>query len=81
MPVAESSEQPFQRKRMKTYTSAEAAEELQIDVSRVLQLCRAGRMGGTKFGKAWVITAGEIARYQSLGPRASGRPKKQSEKP
>ena len=62
---------------MKTYTSTEAAAELTIDHSRVLQLCRAGRLGYTqpKFGQAWVITAQEIARYRSLGPKASGRPK------
>lgn len=61
---------------MKTFTSTETATQLGIDVSRVLQLCRAGRLGYTlpKHGKAWVITAAEIARYQSLGPRDSGRP-------
>jgi len=68
---------------MKTYTTTEAASELQIDGSRVLQLCRAGRLGFTlpKFGRAWVITAHEIARYRALGPQASGRPtKKNAEK-
>ena len=61
---------------MKTFTSTEAAKELEIDVSRVLQLCRAGRLGSQKFGKSWMITAAEIARYRSLGPRPSGRPEK-----
>lgn len=63
---------------MKTYTATEAAAELQIDVSRVLRLCKTKRLGYTlpKFGKAWVITLAEIARYRLAGPRASGRPKK-----
>lgn len=61
---------------MKTYTASETAKELDIDQSRVLQLCRAGRLGYThpKHGKAWVITDCEIARYRSLGPRHAGRP-------
>ena len=61
---------------MKTYTSTEAAKELDIDISRVLQLCRSGRLGYEvpKHGKAWVITDAEIARYRSIGPRHAGRP-------
>lgn len=61
---------------MKTYTSNEAAAELGIDVSRVLQLCRAGRLGHTKHGNAWVIKASDIARFRSVGPLPSGRPEK-----
>ena len=61
-------------------TSAEAAEELGIDVSRVLQLCRAGRLGSTKHGRSWVITTAEIHRYTQAGPRPPGRPRKQAPK-
>lgn len=63
---------------MKIYTSGEAAAELGLDVSRILQLCRSGRLGYTqpKHGSAWVITASEIARYRSVGPLPAGRPKK-----
>lgn len=63
---------------MKTYTALETAKELDIDRSRVLQLCRAGRLGVSqpKHGQAWVITAAEIARYRSVGPKPAGRPVK-----
>ncbi len=63
---------------MKTYTATEAAIELGIDVSRVLRLCKAGRLGAThpKHGRAWVITLAEINAYNATGPLASGRPKK-----
>lgn len=65
---------------MKLYTALEAASELELDRSRILQLCRAGRLGQThpKHGQAWVITAAEIARYRSVGPLDAGRPKKKS---
>ena len=64
---------------MKRYTSTEAAAELDLDVSRILQLCRGGRLGysSPKHGKAWVITAAEIARYREIGPQPPGRPRKQ----
>lgn len=59
-------------------TSAEAAAILQIDVSRVLVLCRQKRLGYTypKDGYAWVITENEIEVYKALGPRPPGCPKK-----
>jgi len=67
---------------MKTYTTTEAAQELTLDVSRIGQLCRGGRLAYTlpKHGAAWVITEQEIARFRSLGPKKSGRPKKKAKK-
>lgn len=61
---------------MKTYTASEAAQKLNVDVSRILKLCRDQRLGysNPKFGRAWVITDAEIARYIALGPNPSGRP-------
>lgn len=64
------------------YTALEAAIELNVDLSRVLQLCRAKRLGYTnpKLKGRWVITAGEIETYRALGPRKSGRPKQPKQK-
>lgn len=61
----------------KFHTAKETAAILSLDVSRVLQLCRKGRLGYSteKHGKQWVITDVEIARYQNIGPLPSGRPK------
>lgn len=58
-------------------TASEAAKELDLDVSRILQLCRKKRLGysSEKFGKQWVITADEIAKFRAEGPRSGGRPK------
>ncbi len=61
-----------------TLTSAKAAAELDLEVSRVLKLCRAGRLGHSRprHGKAWVITWAEINAYRTKGPLPPGRPKK-----
>lgn len=60
--------------KRKTYTATETAIELNVDVSRVLFLCRQNRLGYTlpKRGTAWVITQNEIDTYRALGPRKSG---------
>jgi excisionase family DNA binding protein len=65
---------------MKTYTVTETAKLLQLDASRVLQICKDGRLGHTvpRHGRAWVITQDEIDRFIALGPRKAGRPPKQS---
>lgn len=62
----------------KFYTSVQAAAILQLDVSRVLQLCRQKRLGQTsaKFGKQWVISDAEIEEYQRIGKLDGGRPVK-----
>ena len=58
------------------FTAREAAKELDLDVSRILQLCRAKRLGYSteKFGKQWVITAKEIAQFKQIGALPAGRP-------
>ncbi len=56
------------------HTTKEAAVILKLDVSRVKQLCRAGRLG-TKNGSRWVITDEQIVEYLHAGPRKAGRPK------
>lgn len=63
---------------MKTFSASKTALELDIDVSRVLLLCRQKRLGYTlpKVNGAWVITEDEIKTYLALGPRKPGRPKK-----
>lgn len=67
---------------MKTYTTLQAAVELDIDPSRVLILCKEKRLGYTlpRHGVQWVITDEEIATYRSLGPRPPGRPRKPRKK-
>lgn len=63
---------------MKIYTTTEAAVELDLDASRIMQLCRAKRLGYTlpKHGNAWVITEKEIEAFRKAGPKKPGRPRK-----
>jgi len=63
---------------MNTLSASQVAQRLKIDVSRVVLLCRAGRLGYSlpKSGRAWVITEEELAQYLALGPKKSGRPRK-----
>lgn len=63
---------------MKTFTAVEAAIELNVDVSRILLICREGRLGYTlpKHGKAWVITEEEIEKYREIGKLKPGRKRK-----
>lgn len=60
---------------MKTFTAKQAAVELDVDVSRLLLICREGRLGYTlpKHGKSWVITEEEIQKYREIGPLKPGR--------
>lgn len=62
---------------MKIYTAIECAVELNVDRSRVLFLCKQGRLGYTlpKHGGAWVITQEEIDEYRRIGKKKPGRPK------
>ena len=53
-------------------TTAEAAAILSVDPSRIRVLCRSGRLG-RKFGRDWVISNADVARYLKIGPRKSGR--------
>ena len=65
----------------KFYTSSQAAEILNLDPSRILQLCRAKRLGYStlKHGRAWIITDTEIAEFQRIGALSAGRPKSKPE--
>lgn len=59
---------------MKTYTTIDAAVELDVDVSRIRLLCRRKRLGYTLPQKnGWVITQAEIDTYRAIGPLRSGR--------
>lgn len=66
---------------MKTYTTSEAAADIGITRSRVLQLCLDGRLGYTlpRHGRAWQITEDEIAKYMLIGDLPSGRPAKKTD--
>lgn len=61
-------------------TPKQAAEELELSLSRIHKLCQAKRLGYTepKHGGSWVITEHEIARFRTVGPKRPGRPKKKS---
>jgi excisionase family DNA binding protein len=63
---------------VKTYTSTEAAVVLDVDVSRVLTLCREKRLGYTKprHGRAWVITQTELDNFKRLKPGRKKKPRK-----
>jgi len=65
------------------YTTLETAVELDVDVSRILLLCRRKRLGYTlpRHGRAWVITAQEIAAYREIGPIKPGPPRKPKRRP
>lgn len=60
-------------------TVAEAAAALDLSTSRILKLCKAGRLGQStaRHGRAWTITAKEITAFRKIGPLTPG-PKKQS---
>lgn len=62
---------------MKTYTTIEAAVELNVDLSLIQRLCKQGRLGYTmpRHGRAWVITEEEIEKHRTSGRRKSGRPR------
>lgn len=59
------------------YTASAAAKILKLDVSRVCQLCKEGRLGQQmpRIGNAWVITAAELEDFK-LVKRPVGRPRK-----
>ena len=63
---------------LKPYTTREAAAELAMNLSRVLKLCRDGRLGYTlpRHGRSWMITAEEIAWHREYGTLPPGRPRK-----
>lgn len=50
----------------------EAAEQLDLDVSRVRALVTAGQLAGTKIGGRWVVDAASVARRKQRG-RITGR--------
>lgn len=56
---------------MAEYTASEAAKLLGIDVSRVKQLCRAGRLGH-KRGHYWIVRDDQIEAYRRAGPGKPG---------
>jgi len=61
-----------------TFTAAQAAAHLGVDVSLIARLCRAKRLGYTRgrHGKSWVITLGEIRAYLDAPRRKPGRPRR-----
>jgi len=54
------------------YTTAEAAELLGLDVSRVRQFCAQGRLG-EKIGRNWAIPADELKAF-ARQKRPAGNP-------
>jgi len=56
---------------MAKHSAKDAASILNLDVSRVKQLCRGGRLG-TKCGHYWVITDEQIAAFRAAGPGKPG---------
>lgn len=57
-------------------TTAEAAKLLNLDVSRIRQLCINGKLKASKRGRDWWITKAEVERFAALS-RPAGRPRKQ----
>ncbi len=55
-------------------TTAEAAEFLDLSVSRVVQFCREGRLG-RRIGRNWAITRTQVERFRKV-KRKEGRPGK-----
>lgn len=52
---------------------ADAARQLEISPRRVHQLVAAGRLGGRRIGRSWVLDRAEIQRFAHARPEA-GRP-------
>ena len=63
-----------------TLTTTEAAAALGMNLSRVLKLCRDGRLGYTlpRHGRSWMITSEELAWHREYGALPPGRPRKKS---
>lgn len=51
----------------------DAAEELKLSDRQVRYLCEQGQLG-SKMGKHWVITRGELELFKSTPRRGPGRP-------
>lgn len=56
------------------HSASQTAKILGIDVSRVLKLCRHGRLGRKVDGR-WIISDHDIDEYRKRGPLPAGRPK------
>ena len=48
---------------MRTYTPEQAAEVLQVTVGTVRKLARDGRLIGSKIGRHWRFTDGDIEQF------------------
>lgn len=51
---------------MSEVTVREAAERLNVDVSRVRQLLSAGTLEGRRLGRQWLVSATDLDRHQAL---------------
>jgi hypothetical protein len=51
------------RPRRRAYNQQDAARELGISVAKLRSEQRAGRIRGTKNGRTWFFTDGELQRY------------------
>ena len=58
---------------MKLITTKEAAEKLGVNVQRVRQLIKAGRLPAQKVGRDWVIRPRDL---EKVAHRKPGRPRK-----
>lgn len=58
------------------FTVAQAAERLGLSYSRILQFCKAGRLG-RQYGRAWLIEDAQLRAFAKL-KRKPGKPKKNS---
>ena len=57
----------------KALTTEQAAERLQVSVSRVRQFLLQGRLRGLKFGTPWAIDPDDLAEFAKL-ERRTGNP-------
>ena len=74
---------------MKTYTTKEAAAELDVSEARIRQMIIDGSLEADRFGRAHVITAAALATAKSrktapgplAKPKVDSTPKKRGRKP
>lgn len=59
-------------------TSTEAARILNVNQSRIRQLCGSGRIHAVKQGRDWWITDAEVERFAAAPRRKAGRPSSKS---
>jgi len=74
------SKKATKQRAIKGYTTAQAAELLELSTLSVQLYLRAGKLFGEKFGNTWIISKAEIVRFSKRNRIPGPVPKKTCEK-